>query len=432
LTEPAGPLPPDAGRPGVRELVGRLRLDLSPLRESRDFRRLWFAQTWSFVGTEAGYVALSYQLYALTNSTLAVGLLALAELLPMLTMTLVGGALADAFDRRRLMLVQQVGMIGGVAIALTNALVAHPHVWPIYASAFVGVSAFAFGAGAQHSMTPRLVGEGRLLAANNLDSLISSLASVAGPALAGVFIGTVGVTGAYVLDCATFLGTIAAVWSLPPLPPLGEIDSPALRSLIDGFSFIRGNRVLLAFMLVDTNAMIFGMPTALFPALATHRFHDPSLVGYLYAATYAGALVASALGGWANHVRRQGLVVVIAAALWGAAIAVFGFATQLWLALLLLALAGGADLASAVMRGTMLLQLTPDSLRGRLTGIEFAQVASTPALGNLEAGALASVTSIRTSIVSGGVACVVGCLLLALAFPALIRYDSRAREPAPA
>ena len=163
-----------------------------------------------------------------------------------------------------------------------------------------------------------------------------------------------------------------------------------------------------------------------------NRFHDPSLVGYLYATTYAGALVASALGGWANHVRRQGLVVVIAAALWGAAIAVFGFATQLWLALLLLAVAGGADLVSAVMRGTMLLQLTPDSLRGRLTGIEFAQVASTPALGNLEAGALASATSIRTSIVSGGVACVVGCLLLALAFPALIRYDSRAREPAPA
>ena len=162
------------------------------------------------------------------------------------------------------------------------------------------------------------------------------------------------------------------------------------------------------------------------------EFHDPSLVGYLYAATYVGALVASALGGWANHVRRQGVVVVVAAAVWGAAIAAFGFATELWLALVLLALAGGADLVSAVMRSTMLLELTPDSLRGRLVGIEFAQVASAPALGNLEAGALASLTSLRTSIVSGGVACVAGCALLALAFPALLRYDARKRAPAPA
>jgi hypothetical protein len=328
------------------------------------------------------------------------------------------------------MLVQQVGMVAGVGIALANAFLPHPHVWPIYASAFVGISAFAFGAGAQHSMTPRLVGEDRLVAANNLSSLSSSLASVLGPAVAGVFIGTVGVTGAYALDGVTFLGTLAAVWSLPALPPQGETDSPGLRSILEGFRFIRRSREIFAFMLIDTNAMIFGMPTALFPALATHRFHDPSLVGYLYSATYAGALVASALGGWVNHVRRQGLVIVIAAAVWGASIAAFGFATELWAALILLAIAGGADLVSAVLRGTMLLELTPDSLRGRLVGIEFAQVASAPALGNLEAGTLASLTSIRTSIVSGGIACVAGCALLALAFPALLRYDARKREPA--
>lgn len=427
MTLPVGPRPPDTDEPGLREWVDRLRLDLSPLRESPDFRRLWLAQTVSFVGSEAGYVALSFQLYDLTGSTLAVGLLALVELVPLLTMTLVGGALADALDRRRLMLVQQVGMIAGAAIALTNALVPHPQVWPIYVAALVGVSAFAFGAGAQNALTPRLVGEGRLLAANNLDALVSSLAAVAGPALAGVFIGTLGVTAAYALDAATFTGTIFAVWRLPPLPPEGETGAPGVRSLVDGFRFIRRQPVILGFMLVDANAMVFGMPTALFPALATHRFHDPALVGYLYSAMYAGALVASGLGGWVNHVRRQGLVVAVSAALWGAAIAAFGFATNLWLALGLLALAGAADLVSAVLRGTMLLQLTPDALRGRLTGIEFAQVASAPALGNLEAGALASVTSIRTSIVSGGVACIVGCVVLGLAFPALLRYDARAR-----
>ncbi|HXH95988.1 MAG TPA: MFS transporter, partial [Gaiellaceae bacterium] len=216
----------------------------------------------------------------------------------------------------------------------------------------------------------------------------------------------------------------------PPLRPEGVSDRPSLRSVADGFRYIRRQRVILAFMLLDTNAMIFGMPTALFPALATHRFHDPALVGYLYASTYAGALAVSALGGWVRHVRRQGLVVAIAASVWGAAITAFGFATELWLALLLLAVAGGADLVSAVLRGTMLLELTPDKLRGRLTGIEFAQVVSAPALGNLEAGAVASLTSIRASVVSGGLACMAGCVVVALAIPALIRYDARAHEPA--
>jgi MFS family permease len=217
------------------------------------------------------------------------------------------------------------------------------------------------------------------------------------------------------------------------LKPEGEPDErPSLRAIADGFRFIRSRPVILGFMLVDTNAMVFGMPTALFPALATHRFHDPHLVGYLYAATSAGALVLTVLGGWATHVRRQGLVVVVAAALWGAAIAAFGFADRFWLALVLLAVAGGADLVSAVLRGTMLLELTPDSLRGRLNGIEFAQVAAAPSLGNLRAGALASVTSIRASVTSGGIACVAGCAILALAFPALIRYDSRARAAAAA
>ena len=350
----------------------------------------------------------------------------------MLTMTLVGGALADAFDRRRLMLLQQCGMIAGTAIILVNAASGDPQVWPCFLGVFVTVAAFAFGAGAQHSLLPKLVPEDQLVAANNLNSLISSLGAVAGPALAGVLIATVGLTTAYALDTVTFFLTLGAVWRLPSLRPEGGGESPSLGSIVDGFRFIRRMPVIFGFMLVDTNAMIFGMPTALFPALATHRFHDPSLVGYLYAATYAGALVASVLGGWVNHVRRQGLVVVIAASLWGAAIAAFGFATQLWVALLLLALAGGADLVSAVLRGTMLLELTPDSLRGRLTGIEFAQVASAPALGNLEAGVVASVTSIRTSIVSGGIFCVFGCFALALAFPALVHYRSRAREPASA
>jgi MFS family permease len=410
----------------------KLLLDLGPLRSSRNFRRLWLAQMISFVGSEVALVALSYQVYALTGSTVAVGLISLAQFVPLLTLTIVGGAFADAFDRRRLMLLQQTGMIVGSAIALANAYLGHPRVWPCFVSIIVTACAYSFGVGAQNALIPRIVGDDEIAAANNLNSLIGSLGAVAGPALAGGLIATTGVGVAYALDTGTFFATLAAVALLPALAPEAEDQRPSFRAVAEGFRFVRSQRVILGFMLVDTNAMFFGMPTALFPAIATHRFHNPSLVGYLFAALSAGALLGSALGGWVGHVRRQGLVVLVAAALWGAAIAAFGFATQLWLALLLLAVGGGADLVSAVLRGTMLMRLTPDSLRGRLFGIEFAQVTSAPALGNLKAGGLASLTSIRLSLVSGGVACIAGCAVLALAFPALIRYDSRAREPAPA
>jgi MFS family permease len=410
-------------------LLRKLALDWSPLRTSPSFRRLWVAQTVSFIGSEIGYVALTYQVYQLTGSTLAVGLLSLAQLVPLLTLTVIGGAFADVWDRRRLMLIQQSGMILGGVIVVVNAALPHPQVWPCFVCMVVDACAFSFGIGAQNALIPRIVGDDQLLAANNLNNLIGTFASVAGPAVAGVLIQFAGLVTAYAFDTATFFGTLIAVWLLPPLVPQGGEDArPSLRTIVEGFRFAIHNKVILGFMLVDTNAMIFGMPIALFPAIATHHFHHASYIGYLFAATSVGALIASALGGWVNHVRCQGLVVVIAAALWGAAIALFGFTTQLWLALLLLAIAGGADLVSAVLRGTMLLDLTPDNFRGRVMGIEFAQVTSAPALGNLEAGLVASLTSVRTSVVSGGLVCVLGCGILAALFPALIRYR---REPAP-
>jgi MFS family permease len=284
-------------------------------------------------------------------------------------------------------------------------------------------SAFAFGVGAQNALIPRIVGDDQLAAANNLNSVIGSLGAVVGPALAGALLGSVGVLPAYIVDTSTFFATLVAVWLLPPLVPEGGDDErPSFRSIANGFRFLRSSRVILGFMLVDTNAMIFGMPTALFPALAVHRFHHAGYVGYLFAGVSAGALLASALGGWMTHVRRQGLVVVIAAAVWGGAIAGFGFTTSLWPALVLLAVAGAGDEISAILRGTMLLQLTPDSLRGRLIGIEFAQVTSTPALGNFEAGLVASLTSVRAAVVSGGLACVAGCAVIAALVPALITH----------
>src|SRR5439155_5135990 len=258
---------------------------------------------------------------------------------------------------------------------LANAALPYPRVWPCFLCIVVDACAFSFGIGAQNSLLPRIVGDDELVAANTLLSLIESFAAVAGPALTGVLIAGAGLVPASAIDTATFVATLVAVWLPPPIRPEGGDARPSLRTIVEGFGFVRRSRVILGFMLVDTNAMIFGMPIALFPAIAVHRFHHASYVGYLFAATAGGPLVFSLLGGWVNHVRRQGVVVVVAAAAWGAAIVAFGFAEQLWLALFLLALAGGADLISAVLRSTMLLQLTPDAFRGRLIGIEFAQVA---------------------------------------------------------
>jgi MFS family permease len=251
---------------------------------------------------------------------------------------------------------------------------------------------------------------------------------VAGPALGGAIIALLGLTGAYILDSVTFAASLWSVWRLPPIAPAHDAERPSLQTIAEGFRFVRAKKVLLGMFLVDSNAMVFGMPRALFPALAIKRFHGGAgILGLLYAAPYAGALVSSLLSGWIAHVRRQGLVVAIAAALWGVAIAAFGFAESLWLALVFLAAAGAADNVSAVLRGTILWTVTPDRLRGRVAGIEFAQVAATPALGNVEAGLVATLTNVRFSIVSGGLLCIVGTVAVALAVPAFTRYDARAR-----
>jgi MFS family permease len=306
-----------------------------------------------------------------------------------------------------------------------NASLDHPRVWALYVLATLSMAIFSFGIAGMTTVIPRLVEPEELAAANAIESVYSSTTSVGGPAAGGLLIALLGLTGAYVLDAGTFAASLWSIWMLPKLPPAPDADRPSLRSIAEGFRFVRSKKVLLGMFLTDSNAMVFGMPRALFPALANKFGGGASIVGVLYAAPYAGALVASLLSGWVGHVRRQGLVVAIAAAVWGIAIAAFGFAGSLWVALLLLAVAGAADNVSAVMRQTILFSVTPDRLRGRLSGIEFAQVASTPALGNLEAGVVASLTSLRLSIVSGGILCVVGTLVIAALFPAFIRYDAR-------
>jgi MFS family permease len=404
-----------------------LHVDTRPLRR-RDFRNLWLGQMVSTIGAEIAVVAVPFQVYKLTGSTALVGLLGLAALIPLLAVPLVGGAFADALDRRTVVLVTEVGLAAVAGLFLVNALLPTPQVWALFVLQGLAVGVYSFGRPALASLAPRLVPDEELAAANSLSSVYSSLAGTAGPAVGGVLIAATNVRWAYAIDVVTYAASFVAVWALPRLPPLADVERPSFKAIAGGFRFLRGRQELIGIFLVDTNAMVFGMPSALFPAIALHHLHgNATTVGLLYSAPPAGALVCSLLSGWTSHVRRMGLGVTVMACLWGGAIAGFGYMTSLVPALVLLAVAGGADFYSAVLRSTMLLRSTPDHLRGRLLGIEFMQVASAPSLGDLEAGVLASLTSLRFSVVSGGFACIIGCIVTALALPKFLRYGSDAQ-----
>jgi MFS family permease len=363
--------------------------------------------------------------YALTDSTLMVGLLGVAALVPLLVVPIYGGAVADAVDRRRMLLLSDLALMLVTVGLITNALLPEPRLWALFAGEALATAAYGFQRPARNAMTPRLVGADQLTAAITVEDVVFTLARVGGPALGGLLVGVLGFAGAYAIDLATFAASLVAIWLLPAAPPAPDAERASLRSILDGFRYVGRRKVLLGIFLVDTNAMIFGMPKALFPALAERLGGGPGAVGLLYAGTSTGAFAASLVSGWMTEVRRQGLWVCVAAIAWGVAIALVGFADAIWVAFVLLAAAGAADFVSAVLRSVILLTATPDHLRGRLSGIELAQVASAPELGNVEAGIVASLTSVRASIVSGGVLTVIGTVVAAAVLPALLRYDAR-------
>jgi MFS family permease len=419
--DPAG----ETERPGRLGVFARIAVDVTPLRTSRDFRRLWFGTGISAIGSQITTVAIPFQVYDLTGSTLLVGMLGLVALVPLLTVPLLAGAIADAVDRRKLLLLSDVALALVTIGLLVNAMLPDPSVPALFVFEGLGVAAYAFQRPARNALTPRLVPLDQLTAAIAVEDVIFNLARVGGPAIGGLLIGSIGLAGAYAVDLGTFAASLIAVWLLPRVPAAPDADRPSLRSIVDGFRYVRRKPALLGILVVDTNAMIFGMPAALFPALAEELGGGPSLLGLLYSAPWAGALVASLLSGWVGRVRRQGLGVCVAAGLWGAAITLVGLADSARLALLFLAAAGAADFFSAVLRSTILLAATPDSMRGRLSGIELAQVAGAPALGIVVGGVVASLAGVRFSIVSGGIACIVGTVLVAALMPAFLRYDSR-------
>lgn len=398
-----------------------VRVDVTPLRTSREFRLLVVARTVSLSGNMVTYVAIPFQAFALSHSSLVVGLVSLAEFFPIVVIAFVGGAFADAFDRRTMVRITELCLCLVSAGLLINATLPHPQLWALFVAAALAAGLDALQRPSLDAVIPRVVSRDELPAAAALESLTGSLAHVAGPPVAGVLIATIGLAPTFGVDIATFLLSLVVLSAMRAVPPPPDAARPSLSSIREGVRYARRRQDLLGTYLVDMNAMLFGMPIALFPQIAT-QFGGPAVLGLLYTAPSFGGLLVATTSGWANRVRRQGKAIAIAAALWGVAIIGFGFAPTLWLALAALAFAGAADMVSGIFRQTVWNQTIPDALRGRLAGVEMISYTSGPTLGNVEAGIVASLAGVQVSVVSGGVLCVLGTAALSALMPKFWRY----------
>ena len=407
----------------------RLLADITPLRESADYRRLYFGQLVSFIGTQLTVVAVPYQVFQLTDSSLQVGLVSLAQLGPLIVGSLIGGAAADSIDRRRLLLWMQVAMAVTTAGLALNAMADRPRVWPIYVLTAVSAAFSGVDRPARSAAIPNVVERRSLPAAYALWQILLQVGTVVGPAVAGVLLSRYGLGAVYWLDVLTFAAAFVAVARMRPLPPHGGGTKAGLGSIVEGLRFARDRKALLGVFVIDLNAMVFGLPRALFPAMAERVFGGGATTyGLLNAAPGVGALIGAVTTGWVSHVHRQGVAVLVSVAVWGAAMAGFGITSWLWPALVFLAVAGAADVISAVFRNTILQTSVPDALRGRISSLQIAVVTGGPRLGDAEAGAVAALAGARFSIVSGGLACMLGVLLVAKLLPELPRYRTAA-EP---
>jgi MFS family permease len=410
--------------------VRRTLLDFTPLRTSPQFRLLWLGELVSHTGRHVTVVALPYQVYLLTRSPLAVGLIGLVQLVPLLVFSFVAGAVADSVDRRRLLIVSQIGLAASSLLLMGGALAGDPPLWFVYTAAALASAFMALDSPARTAAIPKLVRREDLASAIALNQVLFQVSDVAGPALGGFILARLGLAWAYGIDAVTFLVAIGTLLAMNPMRPARVGAARVLESVREAFRYLRRRRVLQSTFTVDLIAMVFGMPRALFPVLAAETFRvGPAGLGLLFAAPAAGALAGALLTGWVRRVIRQGRAVLWAVAVWGAAIVGFGLSTEaFWLALGFLAIAGAADVVSAIFRSTILQGAVPDALRGRLSAIHIVVVTGGPRLGDLEAGVVAQLVSPAFSVVSGGAAVVLGVIGLAAAVPAFARY--RAGDPA--
>ena len=398
-------------------MIRRLLVDITPLRTSPDFRRLWLGSLLSAIGGQMTVFAVALQTYLLTGSSLAVGAVGLADALPAIAFGLLAGSVVDAHDRRALVLIastaQLVVSLGFAAQAFAGA----DEVWLLYALVAMQSVARAVNAPARRTFMPRLLPAAQLPAGAALTMLVMHASMVVGPSLAGLVAAAGGLKLCYLIDAGSFLGALYGVYRLPPMRPDGAATRPGPRAVLDGLRFLRRSRVLTGALISDLNATVLAMPIALFPAINAERFGgSPRTLGLLTTAIAVGGIVGSGLSGPVGRLRHQGRGMLVAGAVWGAALAGFGLVDSLAGSLALLAVAGVADVSSVVLRTTVIQLATPDAYRGRIAAAEYVR-----------AGAVASLTSPAVSAVSGGLACVAGAGVIALLMPALVRY--RAVDP---
>lgn len=399
-------------------------IDLTPLRISRDYRLLFFGQLISAFGTAMSFVVVPVQVYQLTGSTLLVGLLSASEFVLILLMAFVGGAYADFIDKRKMLRLTEIGQTLVTATLLLNATLPRPQVWLLFVCAALHAGLAALQRPSFEALMQKIVTPDLMPSISALNSLRWNVTTILGPSLAGIILARFGASIAYSIDLLTFIASLTAVFLIRAMPAPKQVgERPTLKSVVEGVQYAWRRKEILGTYLIDMNAMFFGMPTALFPAVAAN--FGAETVGLFYAAPSVGALLATLTSGWAKKVHRHGLFVSLAAALWGVAMIFFGFAQNLYLALFCLALAGGFDMISGVFRMTIWSQTIPHHLRGRLAGLEMISYTSGPKLGDAEAGIVAALFSVRTSVVSGGILCVLGTVIISALIPQFLRYDGR-------
>ena len=403
-------------------------VDISPLRESPAYRAMWLGQLISLLGSNMRLVAVAWQVFELTGSTIAVGMVGLVEVVPLITVSIVGGTFIDTSDRKRLIAVCQVALMICSALLAILSLSGTITVFWIYVLTGIASAFNAIDRPARSSILPHVIPEGKLTAAMALRQVLFQTTTIVGPAIGGLLVAAISVGWVYLIDAVSFTAALFILRWIPPIPIAGEIKEGRWSAIKEGLSFATRTPVLLSIFVVDLVAMIFGMPRAVFPALAKDTFHmGAEGVGILYAAPAVGALLGALTTGWVSGIRRQGLAVILAVTAWGAAIALAGLSLfSLVLTVVFLALAGAADVVSAVFRGTILLERTPDALLGRVNALNIMVVTGGPRLGDVEAGLVAGAVGAPASVVIGGLACLVGAGAVAAGFPSLRRYRPKA------
>ncbi|MFE3520206.1 MFS transporter [Streptomyces sp. NPDC059161] len=420
---PAPPKPTGADGEAIRARRS-IFADLTPFRTSVDYRRLWFGNMVSWVGSAMTALAISLQVYDLTGSSFHVGLVGIFSLVPLVVFGLYGGAIADTVDRRKLGLYSALGSAVLSAALAAGAFAGVANVWFLYAVIALQSVCQALNAPARSAMIPKLLPPEQLPAANALNSMIMTTGTLVGPMLGGLVVGFAGYKTAYLIDAISFAASLYAMWRLPAMLP--DRTGTKRASVLDGLRFLATRPNLRMTFFSDFCAMILAHPRALFPAVAVLWYGgDARTTGLLVAAPAIGALLGGVFSGWQGRIHRHGLAVLISVGGWGAAIAVFGLTRHLWLGLFMLALAGFSDTSSMVFRNTMMQVAAPDEMRGRLQGVFIVVVSGGPRLGDFLAGSVADLTSPAVMIVGGGLACVLAVTVLGLSRRGFARYDAR-------